>query len=300
MAVRVVSLALVLALQAPPGGEPEWKPIKSSPGGFSVDAPGQSQTMVQTQQGPNGPMKVPMVVSRLGDVAFLALRIPNPNPVPKAQQKAFFDGVRGSFAQGQGKKLVSEKRAEIGGVPAADYVVEAPGPNGQTLLMRARFLLWDENTTFNLQVIAPQGSETEKHAEKFFKTFKTIKVNAAEAKAAPAPGGAGASAPLKWGTFTSDEGGFSVRMPGKPVEQSQTQKTAEGDIVIHMYIVETPTRAFLASYYIFPEKVAKLDDKGKQKGARRHVPGRRDGHEGENVGDQAEVARQAQGPGISV
>lgn len=55
--------------------------------------------------------------------------------------------------------------------------------------------------------------------------------------------------------YTSDEGRFSVSMPGKPGKQTQNISTAVGSIAMHMFMVEKKNIAYMVAYSDYPNEV---------------------------------------------
>lgn len=51
-----------------------------------------------------------------------------------------------------------------------------------------------------------------------------------------------------WKEFTSEEGGFSVHMPGEPTYNVQPAPTAQGTVQIHMFLIEHGVMAYGVMY----------------------------------------------------
>lgn len=60
--------------------------------------------------------------------------------------------------------------------------------------------------------------------------------------------------------FVSEEGGFSVSMPGEPNEETQTVPTEAGDIEVHMFSVESGGTAYLVGYSDYPPDLVEMVD----------------------------------------
>jgi len=58
-----------------------------------------------------------------------------------------------------------------------------------------------------------------------------------------------------WSEFSSEEGAFSVLMPGAPTEQTQTQNTEAGAIDVHSFVFEQGGVAYLVGYNDIPAVV---------------------------------------------
>jgi hypothetical protein len=60
--------------------------------------------------------------------------------------------------------------------------------------------------------------------------------------------------------FTSEQGKFSISMPGTPKEQTQNVDTVAGKIDWIMYVVEQDNAAYAASYADFPAHIVAASD----------------------------------------
>jgi hypothetical protein len=58
--------------------------------------------------------------------------------------------------------------------------------------------------------------------------------------------------PAGWSVFTSKEGGFSVALPGTPVESKQRVMTATGNLDVYLFVVEKGDTACVISYSDLP------------------------------------------------
>jgi len=57
--------------------------------------------------------------------------------------------------------------------------------------------------------------------------------------------------------FRSKAGRFSVKAPGKPVEQQQAVDTAAGKVMLHTSVFQSGNQAFIASYADYPAATVK-------------------------------------------
>jgi len=69
---------------------------------------------------------------------------------------------------------------------------------------------------------------------------------------------AGCGGKADWTEFKSEEGGFSILMPGAPTEETQTQATELGDIDIHMFTYEEKDVAYIVGYNLLPAAILEL------------------------------------------
>ncbi len=69
-----------------------------------------------------------------------------------------------------------------------------------------------------------------------------------------------------WKLFTSPAAGFAVKMPGLPIEQMQTVKTAAGNVEVHVFSVELekPPVSYVVSYSALPESAVKPGSEAKR------------------------------------
>ncbi len=58
-----------------------------------------------------------------------------------------------------------------------------------------------------------------------------------------------------WTEFKSEEGGFSILMPGTPTEETQTQETELGGIDVHMFTYEEDDVAYMIGYNVLPAAI---------------------------------------------
>lgn len=65
----------------------------------------------------------------------------------------------------------------------------------------------------------------------------------------------------EWQTFTSEEGRFSILMPGTPKEATQSSETANGTFTIHAFTASDPNKGpeYTASYLEYPTSVEGSD-----------------------------------------
>ena len=79
--------------------------------------------------------------------------------------------------------------------------------------------------------------------------------------------------------YTSDEGQFSVSMPGKPSKEIKNITTAAGSITMHVFTVEKPDIAYMVAYSDYPNVVIEHSDPeelldGAKKGAMKNMGGK--------------------------
>ena len=82
-----------------------------------------------------------------------------------------------------------------------------------------------------------------------------------------------------WSEYASDDGRFSVLMPGSPDEQTQAISTPVGSIDLHIFMVEKPDIAYMVAYSDYPQVVvekATTDEvlEGARNGALAKIQGR--------------------------
>ena len=79
--------------------------------------------------------------------------------------------------------------------------------------------------------------------------------------------------------YTSDEGRFSVSMPGKPGKKIKNVPTAVGSIAMHVFMVEKPHIAYMVAYADYPNDLIERSDPevlldGAKKGAMQNIGGK--------------------------
>lgn len=199
-------LALAVGLQAPQGGDSDWKTYTSK-AGFSVMMPG--VVAEQKQQLP-GLGETLMAMAKDGPNVYLVMKIRNPKPVPKAAENTFFKEI--AEATAKAAPIVSQKVIALAGHPGREYVLEKEVPGAETLVMTSRYILMSPELTYNLQIIRSKASPVPPAAEmaRFFDSLKLV-------AAANAPAEAGRNK-LEFQPFSPPGAGFATVMPGKPKE----------------------------------------------------------------------------------
>jgi hypothetical protein len=79
--------------------------------------------------------------------------------------------------------------------------------------------------------------------------------------------------------YTSDEGRFSVSMPGKPVKRIEKVSTPVGTIAMYEFLVEKPEIAYVVAYADYPNDAVQNSDPEKildsaKKGAMQNIGGK--------------------------
>jgi hypothetical protein len=65
-----------------------------------------------------------------------------------------------------------------------------------------------------------------------------------------------------WAQFSPKQGGFTVLMPGKPIEEKESDKSDDGTTESYTYTVEAKEGAFLLGYTEFPSDISANDPQG--------------------------------------
>ncbi|MFH7027955.1 MAG: hypothetical protein ACHBN1_21790 [Heteroscytonema crispum UTEX LB 1556] len=65
-----------------------------------------------------------------------------------------------------------------------------------------------------------------------------------------------------WTQLSPKQGGFTVLMPGKPIEEKETDKSDDTTTESYTYTVETKEGAFLLGYTEFPSDISADDPQG--------------------------------------
>jgi hypothetical protein len=71
--------------------------------------------------------------------------------------------------------------------------------------------------------------------------------------------------PAGWRVFTSNEGSFTIHLPGPPSESKQRVPTAAANLDVHLFVVETKDdRAYVVSYCDLPAAEVKPGNEEKR------------------------------------
>lgn len=65
---------------------------------------------------------------------------------------------------------------------------------------------------------------------------------------------------ITWETFTSEQGGFSVQMPGTPKEETQSMDVGVSTMTLYLYTIQSGSSVYVASYAEIPEELLQFLD----------------------------------------
>ena len=64
-----------------------------------------------------------------------------------------------------------------------------------------------------------------------------------------------------WRKYVSEQGGFSIQLPGEPDVETDRVPTGAGEVDLHLYVVETEEKtAYFVSYTDYPRSVVSKSD----------------------------------------
>lgn len=146
------------------------------------------------------------------------------------------DGGRNQLLSKKERKLLSETSITFDGFAGRELAIEER--DGQMLIRT----YWVRRRLYDLIAIAQKGKQDQANVDRFFTSFKLV-------------GDLAASMPQpSWTEFSLEEGGFSVLMPTKPMQQ--TIPAAES-VNVHLYSsLGSNGVGYLASYADLPESLS--------------------------------------------
>ncbi len=232
-------LALACVLQAPQGGDSAWKTYTSA-AGFSALMPG---PVNEQKQPPAKPGQAPgtMAIAKDGDTAYLVMKINNPTPIPAEKAEVYLQGVVNET--GKAGRLISQKAIALAGHPGREFVAELKAPNGEPVVLTARFILTSPDVTFNMQVIWARSNQAPPAAvvNRFFDSLRP---------AVPAmANGGGGGRKLEFQPFAPPGGGFETVMPGQPKPTKIRAGSGPGAFTADTYECETVLGTYAVVVY---------------------------------------------------
>ncbi|MBN1218138.1 MAG: hypothetical protein JXM69_04360 [Anaerolineae bacterium] len=166
----------------------------------------------------------------------------------------FFDSTSEEALKVMGGVLANEEDISLAGFPGRRITYEIPKttyPGGgrgvsQSYLVGTR--------RYEVMALGLKGDLTEEDVEQFFNSFRLLEVPEPFATDLPA------DAPdAEWVEFSSAEGGFSVRFPTEPSEQTQGTPTVMGEIEMQIFMAPLGEEAiFGVMYNDFPLDISSV------------------------------------------
>ncbi len=230
------AIALILLVLSSSTGRAQvsssWKTFASAPGGFSVRLPGTPMEDAPKEAAPSASTNHSYTLSIKDTVYILTYTDVAKETVAKSTPKALLNAARDGGIKNVNGKLIAETEVKVNGYPGRDVTASVsidknPGS------MRFRIVLADARLYMAL-FVGPGRSATGAQIDEFLKSFKIV---------------APPTAADKWQTFTSEAGGFTVRVPRKPTEETED---IEGRGKVHRFTVDNGPLGYIVSYNSLP------------------------------------------------
>ena len=229
------ALVLVLLVLASSAGRAQvssgWKSFASAPGGFSVRLPGTPTEDAPKEAAPSAPTNRSYTLSVRDTVYILTYTDFARETVAKSTPKALLNAARDGGIKNVNGKLIAETEIKVNGYPGRD-VTASVSIDKKPGSMRFRIVLADARLYMAL-FVGPGRSATDAQIDEFLKSFKIV---------APPPAD-------KWQTFTSEAGGFTVRVPRKPTEETEDM---QGGGKVHRFTVDNGPYGYIVAYNSLP------------------------------------------------
>ena len=227
----MISTLLLLAassvLQAGKTDAPRKAPLtfNSKEGGFSVVLPVKPTEAIREDAIAAGPIVTKIFQAGDGKSTFFVICSDLPADIPPDQVDKELDGVRTGYITSTNGKLVEEKKIKFEELPGREVKIDL----GQAT-QRSYYFLRGERI-YQLMVVQAKANDDPNAFRRFVGSFRLRKA-VGGLKEAPV-----AEAEVE--EYHSVEGGFRVRMAGKPTDQLQTIQTPIGPVQIRTCISQS-------------------------------------------------------------
>ncbi len=237
-------LALAALLQTPKGDDaPKWLTY-TSPVGFSVSMPG---TRMEPKIKVAGSPENGTIMTKAGEFTYVVIKVVNSPPITKGKEAQSFKEMRESLDKIA--KVLSEKPLVNAGHPGREYVYEMTAPQGgETRVVNSRYILRSPDFMYNLQVVRAKDkpAPSDRDLATFFESFKVVE-----------------RPKLVFKPFEPKGAGFSVLMPGKPEEATNTVKTEKISFKVHAFECTTPAGSYSATILEYGPEIGNAADEKK-------------------------------------
>lgn len=252
----------------------EWQTFSSKEGNFTLLLPGQPKEQRQPVSTAGGQVDAIMYITEVGSTAFGAGYSDFPGNARQADPQAVLKGARDGAAKNVNGTVIEEKSIELAGYPGLEIAVEVPAgvavPGGA--LYRARIYLIG-NRLYQVIYVA---LKKDYHPDEYQKLFDSFQLNNPPAPSSPSSTSSSHASLKDWIEYRSEEGGFTILLPGKPQEQTQSTDTAAGTVPLTMALAEMENYAAGVSFNEIPMEAAVDPEKilaGGRKGAAQNLKG---------------------------
>jgi hypothetical protein len=227
----------------------KWITFTSNDGGFSLRLPAQPKEQRQPVQTDAGPVEAIMYLVEAGNTAFGAGFSDFPDSTAGADPEAVLAGARDGAANNVNGTVVDERPIELNGFPGLEFAVEIPEASSVSggARYRARLFLVN-NRLYQVIYVAPTADESSADYQKLFDSFQLTRPPAPDRSSAPT-----SRSTLKdWIEYRSDEGGFTLLLPGEPEVNTQLTDTDAGSVELTMALTEMSNYAAGVSFNDIP------------------------------------------------
>ena len=250
MTTVALVVALAMPLQAGEAQKSGWKEFQSKEGGFSVLMPGTPVEQEQSAGSRIGPIRSRMFVVDRGASGFIAGYDDYPEAALKQDSKRLIDGKRDAIVAGMKGKLLDQRGLKQGGYPGQEIAIKMPDGS----VYKARIFLVKRKLCLAAAVV-PEAQANSKDVKTFLDSFQvTTDEPAPRAKAATRPD---RPEQVDWQRVAPPGGGFSVLMPGTPVERKQTADSPIGSIGIDTFTLTKGRDEFTVAFTDYPAAILK-------------------------------------------
>jgi hypothetical protein len=239
-----VALVLASGFQQPPSnrGEVAWLVFNSKEGAFTVLMPNNPTQETQSIDTDLGKMESHLASCAFDDrAAFIASYCDFPQVVTEQTAiNRILDGARNQLLASERRKLLSETRITLDGYFGREIRIEIPEWSMVTRIY------WVKRRLYQLIAMTRSDQPAPRNEERFLASFKLqVEVTASLQE------------PRAWIELASEQGGFTVLMPGKPTEQVMPVPSATGSLEVHIYVsLGQEGIAYMASYSDLPSAPA--------------------------------------------
>jgi hypothetical protein len=211
-------------------GKAVWSQFTSKEGAFSVLMPNKPTQAVEPIETELGKLDLHMSIGSIDDTeAFIVSYTDFPSfATDRDFINRILDGGRNQLLSKKERKLLSETSITLDGFAGRELAIDEPG--GQILSR----IYWVGRRLYQLIAINQKGRPDQGIVDRFFTSFKLVGDLRASIQQPT------------WTEFSLEEGGFSVLMPTKPLQQ--TLPAAES-VNVHIYLsLGANGTGYLASY----------------------------------------------------
>lgn len=293
MAPTALALVALFSMQAPAG------PFVSKEGGFRITFPSAPEEKTQQIPSALGPIESHFFQSTRGDVEYVVSFNDYPAQIGQVDPDKILEGaVNGAIGAVKGAKLLKKQDRKIGQIPGKEFEFSFPGTNGVDGLGRTRLYL-SGTRMYSIMIGGPKAEVTAASDAYFRSFGLSNAGGATATRGVATKPGAAASRPSvpgnrpgmanrpgpaptqrpamarstrpgvapaastpaagKTGPFVSEEFGFRVALPGKPQEQTVTQPSPVGPIVVKVFVAQDAGLAYVVTATKLPAAAAGED-----------------------------------------